>query len=226
MSVLKAFDWRWHNFCLWKHGARSENCCAKWHFLVWNRARIWRTSHHRTVHPQPSPQGLSLKKWVGREFLVGVYQTSSQRAFPFKKWVVFKGKALGTRLPPRISQLWRIIVIDILISFSFLFWAVSHFRLSLLNNFYCEIFSLYNIVIRIINSLTSVNLKKAGMASQNIVINKRRYRSVHLGVVVPSLCEDFLCRARVSAAMLLIKGWLKWVKKGTWSHSGRCLVWK
>ena len=207
MSVLKAFDWWWHNFCLWKHGARSENCCAKWHFLVWNRARIWRTSHNRTVHPQPSPQGLSLKKWVGREFLVGVYQTSSQRAFPFKKWVVFKGKALGTRLPPRISQLWRIIVIDILISFSFLFWVVSHFRLSLLNNFYCEIFSLYNIVIRIINSLTSVNLKKAGMASQNIVINKtlsertlrRRCTKLMWGFFLSGTCE---CRNVVNQGLV------------------------
>ena len=207
MSVLKAFDWRWHNFCLWKHGARSENCCAKWHFLLWSRARIWRTSHHRTVHPQPSPQGLSLKKWVGREFLVGVYQTSSQRAFPFKKWVVFKGKALGTRLPPRISQLWRIIVIDILISFSFLFWVVSHFRLSLLNNFYCEIFSLYNIVIRIINSLTSVNLKKAGMASQNIVINRtlsertlrRRCTKLMWGFFMSGTCE---CRNVVNQGLV------------------------
>ena len=120
------------NFCLWKHESRSENWCGKWHFLVRNRARIWRTSHHRTVHPH--------------------------QEFP--------------RVPPEISQSWRIIVIYILISFSFLFWVVRHFRLPLLNNFYCEIFSLYNIVIRIINSVTSVNLKTAGMASQNIVINK------------------------------------------------------
>ena len=74
--------------------------------------------------------------------------------------------------PPGISQSWLIIVIYILISFSFLFWVVRHFRLSLLNNFYCEIFLLYNIVIRIINSVASVNLKTAGMAGQNIVINK------------------------------------------------------
>ena len=32
---------------------------------------------------------------------------------------------------------------------------------------------------------------------------KRRYRSVHLGVVVLLVCEKFLCNARVSAAMLL-----------------------
>ena len=31
----------------------------------------------------------------------------------------------------------------------------------------------------------------------------------------------------MTAAMLLIvKGWLKWVKEETWSHSGRCLVCK
>ena len=207
MSVLKAFDWWWHNFCLWKHGARSENCCAKWHFLVWNRARIWRTSHHRTVHPQPSPQGLSLKKWVGREFLVGAYPTSSPGLFPSKNGFVFKGKALGTRLLPRTSQLWRIIVIFILISFSFLFWVVRHLRLPLLNNFYCEIFSLYNIVIRIINSLTSVNLKKAGMASQNIVINKtlsertlrRRCTKLMWGFFMSGTCE---CRNVVNQGLV------------------------
>ena len=129
------------------------------------------------------------------------------RAFPLKKWVVFKGKALGTRLPPRISQLWLIIIIYILISFSFLFWVVRHFRLSLLNNFYCEIFSLYNIVIRIINSLTSVNLKKAGMASQNIVINKtlsertlrRRCTTLMWGFFMSGTCE---CRNVVNQGLV------------------------
>ena len=51
-------------------------------------------------------------------------------------------------------------------SVSFLFFFVRHFRLSLLNNFYCNILHLYNIVIPIINSATSVNLKKTGMASR------------------------------------------------------------
>ena len=55
------------------------------------------------------------------------------------------------------------------------FFVVRHFRLSLLNNFYCDILHLYNIVIPIISSVTSVNLKKAGMASQNIVM-KKQYR--------------------------------------------------
>ena len=46
-------------------------------------------------------------------------------------------------------------------------------------------------------------------------------------VVVSCICEDFLCQACVTATVLLIvKGWLKWVKKETWNHSGRCLVCK
>ena len=46
------------------------------------------------------------------------------------------------------------------------FFVVRHFRLPFLNNFYCDILHLYNIVIPIINSVTSVNLKKPGMASE------------------------------------------------------------
>ena len=87
------------------------------------------------------------------------------------------------------------------------FWVVRHFRLSLLNNFYCEIFSLYNIVIRIINSLTSVNLKKAGMASQNIVINKtlsertlrRRCTTLMWGFFMSGTCE---CRNVVNQGLV------------------------
>ena len=57
------------------------------------------------------------------------------------------------------------------------------------------------------------------MFAYKIKVSTRRNRSVHLGVVVSRVCEDFLCQAGVSAAMLLIaKGWLKWVKKETWSH--------
>ena len=45
--------------------------------------------------------------------------------------------------------------------------------------------------------------------------------------MVSRVCGDFLCQARVTAAMLLIaKGWLKLVKKETWSNSGRCTVCK
>ena len=52
-----------------------------------------------------------------------------------------------------------------------------------------------------------------------IKVSTRCNRSVHLGVVASRVCEDFLCQAGVSATMLLIaKGWLKWVKKETWSH--------
>ena len=52
-----------------------------------------------------------------------------------------------------------------------------------------------------------------------IKVSTRRNRSVHLGVVVSRVCEDFLGQAGVSAAILLIaKGWLKWVKNETWNH--------
>ena len=53
-----------------------------------------------------------------------------------------------------------------------------------------------------------------------------RYRTVHLGVIVSLVCKDFFfCQARVSAAVLLIvKGWLKWVRREIWSHNGRFLV--
>ena len=75
-----------------------------------------------------------------------------------------------------------IIVIHILILFYFpVFCVVRHFRLSLLNNFYCDILHLYDIVIPVINSVTSVNLKKTGMASQNILMNHTR-------------CSDQLCK--------------------------------
>ena len=51
---------------------------------------------------------------------------------------------------------------ELLYSISFLafllFFHVRHFRLCLLNNFYCDILHIYNIVIPIINSVTSVNL--------------------------------------------------------------------
>ena len=57
---------------------------------------------------------------------------------------------------------------DILIVFSFpVFRVVRHFRLSHL------IYIIINIVIPIISSVTSVNLKKACMASRNIVSTKQ-----------------------------------------------------
>ena len=63
---------------------------------------------------------------------------------------------------------WRIIVIHILIIFLSSFLGCSSFPPDLpLNNFYCDILHLYNIVIPIIGSVTSVNLKKSGKASRN-----------------------------------------------------------
>ena len=47
----------------------------------------------------------------------------------------------------------------------FFLYVVHHFC-----HFYCDILHLYNIVILITNSVTSVNLKSANIASQNIVI--------------------------------------------------------
>ena len=57
----------------------------------------------------------------------------------------------------------------------------------------------------------------------------RRYGSVHMCVVVSLVCEDFVfsfLRSVTAAMMLIVTGWLKWVKKETWSQSGRCLVCK
>ena len=42
-------EWR-HNFL----EVGAENRCKKWHFLVWNRVRIWRTGWH-TKNSQESP---------------------------------------------------------------------------------------------------------------------------------------------------------------------------
>ena len=72
---------------------------------------------------------------------------------------------------------WRIIVIHILYYFSFsVFCVVRYFRLSLLNNFYCDILHLYNIVIPIINLVTSINLKKAGIWPAEIFLWKNNTR--------------------------------------------------
>lgn len=50
-----------------------------------------------------------------------------------------------------------------------------------LNNFYCDVLRLYNIVIPIKNLMTSVNLKEAGKASRNIVLKK----SIHVVISFP-----------------------------------------
>ena len=54
------------------------------------------------------------------------------------------------------------------------FCVVRHVRLCFLNNFYCDI--LHRIQYcdsYVLSSVTSVNLKKAGMASRNIVLKKQ-----------------------------------------------------
>ena len=67
--------------------------------------------------------------------------------------------------------------------FSFsVFCVVRYFRLSLLNNFYCDILYLCNIVIPIINLVTSANLKKAGIWPAEIFFWKNKTR-----------CSDQLC---------------------------------
>ena len=79
-------------------------------------------------------------------------------------------------LEPNDLKSRRIIVIYIFISLSFRFYVIRHFRLSLLNIFLCDILHLYNVVIPIINSVTSVNLKKASMASRILfLITNARY---------------------------------------------------
>ena len=65
-----------------------------------------------------------------------------------------------------------LVVVVVVVVFSF-FFVVRHFRPSLLNNFYCNIVRLYNIVIPLINPVTSVELKKAGVASRNIFMKKQ-----------------------------------------------------
>ena len=45
---------------VWILDVRAENGCGKWHLLVWNRARIWRTGPHIPPNPrflgvQPPP---------------------------------------------------------------------------------------------------------------------------------------------------------------------------
>ena len=43
---------------VWILDARSENGCGKWHCLVWNRARIWRTGRDTpTKNSQEYPPG-------------------------------------------------------------------------------------------------------------------------------------------------------------------------
>ena len=89
------------------------------------------------------------------------------------------GLSCREELLKSISLLFIIIIIIIIIIIQFC--VVRYFRLSLSNNFYYDILRLYNIVIPIINSVTSVNLKKTAMTSRNIVL-KNNIR-----------CSDQLC---------------------------------
>ena len=207
MSVLKAFDCNDDIISTYGNMGPGLKTVVQ-NDIFWSEIELGfgEPAITRRYTPSLVPRAFPLKNGWGGNSWWGCTQPRPQ-GFSLKKWVVFKGKALGTRLPPPISQLWRIIVIYILISFSFLFWVVRHFRLSLLNNFYCEIFSPYNIVIRIINSVTSVNLKKAGMASQNIVINKtlsertlrRRCTKLMWGFFMSGTCE---CRNVVNQGLV------------------------
>ena len=62
--------WTWRIFCLHSNlsngdiifclKARSENGCGKWHFLGWNRIRIWGTRWHT---PTKDSQGYTPGKW-------------------------------------------------------------------------------------------------------------------------------------------------------------------
>ena len=80
----------------------------------------------------------------------------------------FESGGTKWRFPPKWRIIVIIIVINILVIFSFpVFLCCTSFPPLLLNNFYCD--NLHNIVIHILNSLKSENLKKAGMASRNIV---------------------------------------------------------
>ena len=48
---------------------RSENGCEKWHFLVWNRVRIWRTGRHtptKNFQEYPSRNQTSCKRRSSR----------------------------------------------------------------------------------------------------------------------------------------------------------------
>ena len=52
--ILKGQIWEW----VWVLEAKSENGCEKWHFLVWNRVRIWRIGRHTpTKNSVENPQG-------------------------------------------------------------------------------------------------------------------------------------------------------------------------
>ena len=56
---------------VWIFWVWSENGCEKWHFLVWNRVKIWRTRRHTpTKNSQENPRGITLPMTKVRERLL------------------------------------------------------------------------------------------------------------------------------------------------------------
>ena len=55
-------DHRWVWKRVWILEARSEKGCGKWHFLIWNRVRIWRTGRHTPpIITKSTPPGSRLR---------------------------------------------------------------------------------------------------------------------------------------------------------------------
>ena len=80
----------------------------------------------------------------------------------------------------KLNKIIIVIHILIILFFSSFLCCTSFPPLPFINNFYCDILHLHNIVIPIINLVITVNLKKTGMASRNILMNHTR-------------CSDQLC---------------------------------
>ena len=136
------------------------SCCCSYHSgLIFGPWTVWNSS---SAHIEwKSFHILGLFSAIQKEFSKFIYAGHLHEEM---FWI----RGIKWRFPPKWRIIVIIIVIYILVIFSFpVFCVVRHFRLSLLNNFYCD--NLHNIVIHILNSLKSENLKKAGMASRNIV---------------------------------------------------------
>ena len=136
------------------------SCCCSYHSgLIFGPWTVWNSS---SAHIEwKSFHILGLFSAIQKEFSKFIYAGHLHEEM---FWI----RGIKWRFPPKWRIIVIIIVIYILVIFSFpVFCVVRHFRLSLLNNFYCD--NLHNIVIHILNSLKSENLKKAGMASRNVV---------------------------------------------------------
>ena len=58
MDFKKSFCWHFdpnNNDIIYFLVDRSENGWGKWHFLVWNKFRIWRTGQHTPTKNSPPP---------------------------------------------------------------------------------------------------------------------------------------------------------------------------